>query len=49
MKTKQVKRSEAIERQAAHDKLSVADKIYKLDIGKFVAKKERKKLCKNIK
>ena len=46
MKTKDQKRSEAIERQAEYDKLSATQKYVKLDKGGFKATKQRKRLLK---
>jgi len=47
MKTKSVRKEEAVERQVEHDKLTIQEKIAKLDnkFGKGVgAKKERAQL-----
>ncbi len=44
MKSKTQKRTEAIERQKEYDKLSTHEKLNKLHIGGFKAKKQRSRL-----
>jgi len=44
-KSKETKRKEAQERQKAYNKLTAAQKIEKLNTGKYRAYKERSKLC----
>ena len=46
MKTKEQKRSEAIERKAEYDKLSAEQKLSKLNRGNFIARKQRNRLYK---
>ena len=48
MKSKEVKRQEAYERQSKHDNLSPRDRLAKLDRGKYRAFKERLKIWRNI-
>ena len=44
MKSKVLKRQEALERQKEYDKLTIQERLDRLDKGGFVAVKERKRL-----
>lgn len=46
MKSKERKRQEAIERQERYNKLTIPEKIDKLNDGGFRADKQRKRLAK---
>ena len=49
MKTKEIKREEALERLEARKSLTPEQQLAKLDAKGFVASKERSKLVKKIK